>query len=329
MPGPGGGGRGGGGGGRGGSFGGGGGFGGGGRGGSLGGGHRPGGLGGLGGFHYRPHGPRFHIWGPGFGFRRPYYGGGGCLGGMLGAIIAPIFVLMFLFVWFGSMAGSCSYVEVETNETPAYSADAIGDYADEQYAAAFGLTDDYEDHMLLVFLTEPECYDYYYIAWVGDHVKEDVAELLGNNQTALGRALGASVNAQSYEYSLDRDLAKVFSHLADQITSLALDGNHSCGTPDNSVNSHVVNRTTLPLSEQTLNEALEDFTQKTGISTVVVVEDMSDVLGNQEQGSASSTFPLRFSGGTLFLIAVVAILLVVLITRSRKGAPTGQSGKWE
>ena len=330
MPGPGGGGRGGGGGGRGGSFGGGrsGGFsGGGGRGGSFGGGPRPGGFGGPGGFHHHHHGPHFGFWGPGFGFRRHYYhGGGGCLGGMVGAIIAPIFILLFLFVWFSAMFPSCSLIEVETDNTPGYDANAIGDFADEQYAAAFGLTEDYEDHLLLVFLTDEDCYDYYYIAWMGDDIQRDVAELFGNNQTALGRVLEASINAQSYEYSLDSDLAVVFEHMAKQVVALNHESNHTCGTPDTSVKSHVVNRTELPLTEKTLNAALENFTAQTGISTVVVVEDMADVLGG---GQSASSAPARSFAFSVIPVIIIAVVIIVLVTKSKKGTPKQDDKKWE
>jgi hypothetical protein len=86
MPGPGGGARGGGfggGGSRGGGF-----------GGGFGGGSRPG------GHYHRPggfyHRPRFGYGFPFFGFRRPYfgYGGGGCLGGMMGLLFLPVLILL-------------------------------------------------------------------------------------------------------------------------------------------------------------------------------------------------------------------------------------------
>jgi hypothetical protein len=62
---------------------------------------------------------------------------------MVGAIIAPIFILLFLFVWFSAMFPSCSVIEVETDTTPEYNTNAMNDFADAQYAAAFGLTEDY------------------------------------------------------------------------------------------------------------------------------------------------------------------------------------------
>lgn len=241
---------------------------------------------------------------------------------MIGAIIAPIFVLLFIFIWISAMVPSCSLFEVETTAgTPEYSADAIGDYADEQYAAAFGMTDDYEDHMLLVFLADEECYDYYYIAWVGDHIERDVAELFGDNQTALGRALAASVNAQSYEYSLDSDLASVFKYMAEQVTSLGHESNLTCTAPDAGVSSHLVNHTALPLTEETVNTALEAFTAQTGITVVVAVEDMTDVLGGGDH-----TEPQGVGVSPMLIIPVVVVIaiVIVMIVRSKK---SGQGGE--
>lgn len=326
MPGPGGGG-----GGRGGSFGGGHGGGGhgGGRGGSFGGGPRPGGgfgggprpgggfgggphPGGPGGFHHRPpRGPRF--WGP--GFHRPYYGGGGgCLGGIIGAIIAPIILILFMAIWLMAMIPSCSFGEVTIDNTPEYNANVIGDFADKQYAMAFGQTKDYEDHLLLLFLTDEDCSDYYYVAWVGDHIVSDVADMFGDNQTELGRALLSSINEESYKYSLDRNLATVFTHMSNVISDLDNEYNHICEDPDHSVTSHVVNRTDLPITEQTVNEALENFTKETDIPVVVVIEDMDDVLGSTGGSTTSFTSVIK----VVIPILIIAAVIIFLVVRAKK-----------
>ena len=253
------------------------------------------------------------------------------MGGALGAMIMPIFILLFMFVWFSAAIPSCSFVEVENiDPTPEYNAKAINAFADEQYAAAFGLTEDYEDHLLFVFLTAEDCYDYYYIAWMGDHIERDVVELFGNNQTALGRALEASINVQSYEYSLDSDLATAFRHMANQVVALGHEDNYTCAAPAHEVTSHVVNRTALPLTEQTLNAALEEFTAKTGITAVVVVEDMTDVLGGLHAGMhAETSTSIGYSSLVILPVIAVAVVLVVLVVRSQKGKPKEDSKKWE
>ena len=183
MPGPGGGARGGGGGRGFGGFGGGGGsFGGGGRG--FGGGGR--GFGG--GPHY--HRPHYHG-GWFFGPRYHYYGGGGCLGGLMGLLLAPIILIMFAVLLIISMFGS-AFNLVTTGGNLTYDENIFQDYANEQYAAEFGMTKDYEDNLLLVFAVEDdEYYEYAYIAWCGDHLNQKiVAGKLGNRfaESCLCRA---------------------------------------------------------------------------------------------------------------------------------------------
>ncbi len=248
---------------------------------------------------------------------------------MIGAIIAPIFLVLFLFIWISALIPSCSLAELEMDNTPGYDATAIGDYADAQYAAAFGMSNDYEDHLLLVFLVDEDCYDYYYIAWLGDHIDRRVAELFGDNQTALGRALAASVNAQSYKYSLDSDLAAVFDHMAQQIDALGMESIYFCQSPDTSVTSHVVNHTALPLTEQTLNASLEKFTEQTGIPTVVVVEDMADVLGSEEGTAPASQQRIGITALFILVPIVIIVILIVKNVRTKKNPDAAQKDKWE
>ncbi len=290
MPGPGGGGRGGGGS-RGGGFGGG--FGGP-YGGGFGGGPRP------------PRGP--HGFGFGFGprwgggwYRRPYYGGGGCLGGLLGIIMVPVVLLLIITTFFGNAisslfggGGGMTVISYDENTFQAY--------ADACYAEEFGNSTAYEDNILLVFLTDEECYDYYYIAWVGDHIKTDINYLFGNNQTALGRAISASVNPSSYRYSLDSNLAQVVEGMQAQIEAISQGSSFKCNENHVQITSHLTNKTDLPMTEATLNEALEEFTEKTGIPMVIVVDDMADVFGKTVSG-----------GSALMSIIGIALIVVVIV----------------
>jgi hypothetical protein len=308
MPGPGGGSRGGGGG-RGGSFGGGGFGGGGGRGGF--GGSRPGG--GFGGPHF--HGPHFH--GPHFGGyyrRRYYYGpGGGCLGGAIGSIFAIVIVVIVLG---GFLFSAITDLAVGGSST--YDENAFQDYADAQYAAAFGSSSAYEDNLLIVFLTEEEAYNYYYIAWVGDHVDPEINMMFGNNQSVLGRKIASYVNQQSYKYSLDTDLANVISAMATEIEEKGPDTSFVCSEDHAQVKSRVINNTELPISKEPIDAALEGFTEKTGIPTVVVIEDIEQV------------FPKSTAGSVIFLAIPLVIvgLIVVAAVRSRKKT-TADKKEWE
>ena len=148
MPGPGGGSRGGGfgGGSRGGGFGGGGS-----RGGGFGGGSRGFG-GGFGGPHHHHH---YGYWGP----RRPFFGGwygrgygGGCLGGLLGILLLPIILLLVVSILLVSIVGS-AVANVANGGSIYYDEAAFQQYADDQYAAEFSSYSNYENNILIVFLT--------------------------------------------------------------------------------------------------------------------------------------------------------------------------------
>ena len=288
------------------------------RGGGFGGG-RPGGFGGgsrppYGGFGFGgPRGPRFGF-GPrwGMGYHRPYYGGGGCLGGLLGIVMVPVVLLLVITTFFGNAisslfgGGGITYVSYDENTFQAY--------ADTCYAEEFGNSTAYEDNILLVFLTDEECYDYYYIAWVGDHIETDINYLFGNNQTALGRAILANVNQSSYMYSLDSNLAQVVKQMAANIEAQSLASSFTCKEDHVQVRSHLTNKTDLPLTEEAVNEALVDFTEKTGIPMVIVVDDMTDVFGRNMSGGSPLTSVLG-----VVLIVIVIVLAVYFVKRKKSG----------
>lgn len=252
--------------------------------GGFGGPHGGGPRGGFGGPHGGPgrmyggfHGPHYH---------RPHYHGGGCFGGgCLGGILMPIILIMVVI----SMMHSCvantfsrsssptDWV-IETDESIQYDEEAFQDYADEQYAAVFGDSTAYEDNLLIVFLTDENYYDFYYIAWVGDHIVTDINYMFGNEETELGEAIDAAVNTTSYKYSLDSNLAQVMEAMTQKITEMGLEPSFKCDEEHNQVESHLVNKTEISMTEETVNDALKKFTEATGIPAVIVVEDAENVF---------------------------------------------------
>lgn len=322
MPGPGGGSRGGGGG-RGGSFGGG--F----SGGSRGGGFTAGGRGGaFGGGHNRPPmgggmpPPPPHHHGGGFyggGWRRPrtYYGGnGGCFGGIFTVVVVGIFVLFGVFYMFGDSA-EIEYVDTNISN---YDENVFQDFADKQYKTIFGKSTAYEDNILLVFLTEDEqFYDYYYIAWVGDHIDADISYLFGGNSSELGLAMDNNINTSSYKYSLDSNIAQVIREMQNEVEYLGLESSFTCEENHNQVASALYNKTTVEMTDETVNAALNEFTQATGISIAVVVEDMDHVFvtenpaANTPQSDNQNSAPTKNETPILpiIIIAVIVIALIV------------------
>ena len=243
-----------------------------------------------------------------FGPRR-YRGGGCCLGNMIGMLFfILILVLMLVFAM-------CNGVTV-TQEGHGYNEDVFQDYANSQYQQVFG-SSAYEDNLLIVFLTDEYCEDFYYIAWVGDHIDSDIRLLLGDNDTALGWAMSRCISYTSYRYSLDSDLALVMDTMAEEISSLGLDSSFTCTENHSGTASRLVNYSNVELTEQTVNDSLAAFTETTGIPTVIVVEDMADVFGGSETETSIS------AGSVLMFVLIVGAVAVVvwLITKKKKADP--------
>lgn len=312
MPGPGGGSRGGGfgGGSRGGGFSGGGGrpggFGGGGRPGP--GGPRPGGFGGPHGPMH--HGPRHHR--PFFHrpfFHRPYGGGGGCLGSMFGMIISIFFIGILLFaLLFGGVASlfnGCSFEAVN-----GYDESTLQEYANKQYAVAFGNTDDYESNILLVFTVYNDYSGYETIAFVGYNIDSDISNMYGNEYTDYGIAVMANM-PDYYEYSISKNLADIVESMEEKTAKYA----SADGEVDTSFSKLINNSNLVSMNEETVNKALVSFTEKTGISIAVVVADGVDVFGESKE----------FEILGIIAIIIIAVIALVAIFSKRGGGKSGSS----
>lgn len=270
MPGPGGGSRGGG-------------FGGGSRGGGFGGGShggfggpRPGGFGH--GPYHRPHHHYHHrpmFW----GFGRPYgfgYGyGGGCLGGMLGILMLPIIILLFAAMMLTSVFGS--FFRVFQGGEIGYNESEMQTFANVQYAKEFANSSAYEDNILIVFLVNEERDGYNTIAWVGDNVANEINMMFGNQFTEFGTQMLANI-PDYYEYSISKNLASVVDGMADKIELLGGDSFENKSNQTVMVESHLTNLSNLNINADTVNTALLDFTERTDIPIVIVVEDLEEVF---------------------------------------------------
>lgn len=318
MAGPGGGSRGGGfgGGSRGGGFGGG-------HGGGFGGGSRGGGFGG-GSYHRGPrfgygyyHRPRF--FGYGFGPRYYGYGGGGCLGGLLGALMAPFILLLIVGVMMFGIVGS-ALSNAANGGIISYDERTFQDYANTEYYKAFGNSDATEDNLLIVVLTNEETDGYYCIAWVGDNIQDKITLMFGDETTAFGQSMIASIN-DFYAYSLDSNLAMVMNTMTEKVENLGLPSSFKKEySHDKSPESHLVNYTALALTEETVDEALVAFTETTGIPAVIVVQDMETVFGKNLP--AEDIF-------ILIVLAVLAVVAIVAIVRTVKNRSKFKQGNPE
>lgn len=305
-----------------------------------------GGSHGGGGFSGGSHGGGFH--GGGFHgggmplrrhFRPPYHGGwhrpprhygSGCSFGFI-AIIAIIIISITAMSSLGIVfinrvfpfANQPNYSYEEVIEGTQYDENVFQDYANTQYKNEFGQADAYEDNILLVFLTEDNTYsDYYYIAWIGDHIDTDINYMFGNEETVFGRTILNTINTSSYKYSLDSNIADIVTEMSNEISNLGLDTSFKCEENHNKITSHLTNNTSIEFTEDTVNTALEEFTKTTGIPIVIVVDDMDNVFPvNQIQ----TTQPIRNTTISIlpiieivFIIVLIIVIFVVLIKRKKK-----------
>ena len=191
------------------------------RGGGFGGGSRGsgfgGGGGGFGGGGFGGRGPRYYGgfgYGPRFGYGGYY--GGGCLGGLLGILLAPIILILVVAMMLMLIVGG-AVSEAANGGSINYSEEKLQAYADQQYAIEFVESDQYESNILIVFLTNEEADGYYCIAWVGDHIHTDINLLFGAEGTAFGYTVLGSINDDYYAYSLDSNLATVMDSMAGKV----------------------------------------------------------------------------------------------------------------
>lgn len=262
------------------------------RGGGFGGPRGGGGFGGPRGGFGGPHMGGFggpHMGGFGWHRRPPrHYGGGGCFGALFSIFLVPIvFILFIAMIAFSSCSSNGARTREDNMEyigsnveydSADYDEDAFQDFADEMYEDEFGDSTAYEDNILLVVLTDDNYYDYYYIAWVGDHIATDINYMFGAEETELGEAMSDAINEASYKYSLDSNLAQVIETMEENIAELGLDSSFKCQEEHVQVESHLTNKTGIDLTEETVNDALESFTETTGIPIVIVVQDADDVF---------------------------------------------------
>ena len=315
MPGPGGGSRGGGfsgGGSRGGGFGGG--F-------SGGGGHRGGGFGG-GGFRPRP--PRPHFYGG--WYHRPYgygygYHGGGCLGGLASIILVPILVLCIsIVVIIGLLTSMITSLFTDepapdpNADSYIYSEEVFQDYAQMQYDTFYGNvpSSEYEEKLLLIFLTTEEMEEYHCIAWLGNEICTEINHLFGGAGSVFSRVVQGNINSY-YKYSLGSNLTAIVEFMRGEIDGLNLSSSfRGEAAKVEPTDSKLVNYTSLNISPETVNDALADFTASTGIETVIVVQTDEAVFG---KGIPEGDIVILV---IMVALAALAVMAIVKNLRERK-----------
>lgn len=267
-----------------------------------------GGFGGGGGFRggfgggYRP--PR-----RGF-FFMPFWGGG-CLGALFTPIICMVLAIVMMI---GVIGGGLTTLFRGGNVV--YSETKMQDYARRQYATIYDPSSaTYEDNVVVVFLTNEDGQSYYSIGWVGDNLKSQVSDLFGNEYTALGNAMQASINTSSYRYSLGSNLAQVTEMMETSVRNQNLETVYRTQKAEKHEAGKVYNRSNsdLQINTEIIDAALKNFTDSTDISMSIVIADAKDVFGKSLNTSAILALLL------CIILIVYAVVAIVRYVKRRRG----------
>ena len=182
-------------------------------------------------------------------------------------IFIPLFTIFFLW-----------YASSEITGPEVYSESKLETFCQQQYDAAFSETESYEDNVLLTIVVYEDRSDYSYMAWVGDHIKEETFAYLRGDGSRLDRILESSIQFD-YTHSLASDLSHALRELAEEIDRATEYGSYTCteGHEDNP--SCFLNYSQMELNEKLLSATIADLRERTGIPFVLVVEDAKDIFG--------------------------------------------------
>jgi hypothetical protein len=178
-----------------------------------------------------------------------------------------------------------------------YSDNGFIKYRDAQYKKYFGASSAKEDNILLIFLTTENYNRYYCLAEVGDNVNKDISVLFGGSASAFGKIVLETVPKENYKFAIDTSLAAIVNHMTNKVNNLKLESSFKESSDKSSLTpSQFVNYTSLSISKETVNSAINEFTDATDIPMVIVVDTAETVFGK--------TMPTK---DIFFLVALVLV----------------------
>ena len=103
--------------------------------------------------------------------------------------------------------------------------------------------------------------------------------MFGNEQTELGEAMTTSIS-DYHGYSLGGNLAQVVDKMTDKVVALGLESSFKEESDRTTVAySEIYNYSNCKFTVDTVNNSLENFTEKTGIPICIVVDNETTVFG--------------------------------------------------
>lgn len=219
----------------------------------------------------------------------------------LGFFLKVLFVPILLFAVASTALGG-AITEFVKGGSFRYDDALFSSYADTAYSEAFqsGTAKD-RDGLLVVILVNEERDGYYAIARLGDNVRREIRDMFGDEHTAFGRAMIDTIRTENYEHSLGKSLAIVIDKMKKIIIEMNYPSPFVIDGSGNAREPFVDNRTELLFADGSLAVSLDAFCEKTGISAVILVEDVDDVFEKSISPWSIIAFVL---GASAFSLAV-------------------------
>ena len=235
---------------------------------------------------------------------------------IFGIALFPVLLCIFAVVIFAVYL-SPTIKMIKGDRPIVYNEQVASYYTESNYNDIYGTSSARNDNLLIVFLANEDCDQFYCFPMAGENIRKDVASVFSGKESAFGKALLEKIDLdRGYEYTLNDDLIYIIGKAEEKISSLNIASpfkNPSDRT--NVVESHVVNNTTIELSSS-LDMALKDFTEETGIAITVIVDKAETVLGLKSP--TSNILFLTVVGGTAIFFVVKAIIKIVRRVRFEK-----------
>lgn len=211
-------------------------------------------------------------------------------------IILLLLVPALFITSVGSLFGGCSFDDQINYEESTFQI-----YANARYEEAFADTEDYENNILIVFTTY-EGYDgWECIPWGGNHIDKEVDYLFGED---FEYVVYNNI-PEYYENSLTKNWKYIIEEMTEKVEKVV-------DAPEGDVDtsfSKLYNRSNLNIDSETVNAALVEFTEKTGISIALVIDEGADVFG-VESGNDDKAI-------MIFAIVLIVIVAIVIIMNNK------------
>ena len=151
--------------------------------------------------------------------------------------------------------------------------------------------------------------------------------MFGNEQTELGRAIYNAI-PDYYEHSLTKDLSSIVDSMRKEVTRLGNTDNYICNEDYRAPINKLVNTSTVNVDSETVTMALNKFTQETGISISIVIDEQVDVYGKTMR---AETIIYALIGVALIVLAIVLIVKIIKKNKNSSGGGnnSGNNGSGE